>query len=185
MPLISEINELPWSLKVKPNLFEARISPLIAAGGVITISDYLSTWVQQEAKRIHRDIKWIRIPILVDINQFTPIRSEHDPVVKQVVFSGSPNYYSTIEFIFKAMGLVWQKHTDCKLIITGYKTGDPATIRLRNEIIKQDIAGKVCLVGYLSRAELLQTYANYDALLIPLLNDLGHTQDSQLKLVSI
>jgi glycosyltransferase involved in cell wall biosynthesis len=171
IPLVLEINERPWSLKENPNFFEKHISPLFAASGVISISEFIYEWVGAEAHRISRDISNIKIPVVVDVNENNENLRLENNCSSSVVFAGSPVYDQTITFIIKAMGFVWQTHPECKLVITGCKKTDQLHNKILNLVSIGNHTGNISFLGYLARPELLNLYTSANALLIPLFND--------------
>jgi glycosyltransferase involved in cell wall biosynthesis len=167
--VVIELNERPWTLQEKKNLLEKRFSPLSGVRGVIVISSFLCEWTKQEAARIGETISFVKIPILVDVNEQKPdIFPSGTP---SVLFAGSPYYDQTIQFIFDAMSIVWEKHSSCNLIITGCRSDDPGGVWVSKEIKNRKLESKVWLAGYLPRQELLEKYSTSWGLLIPLFDD--------------
>jgi glycosyltransferase involved in cell wall biosynthesis len=169
--VIMELNERPWSLRRDRRLVERRASPLLGMDGAVSISRYLTRWVDQEAARLGRRLPVIEVPILLDTDEESGLVElpSGDPVV---VFAGAPVYDRTVDFILDAMEHVWGRFPDCSLVITGSRLDDPATHALRARLRDRAAGGdRVRLAGYLPRRELLCLYAASAALLIPLFDD--------------
>jgi len=170
VPVVGELNERPWSLS-HPRALGRFWSPLTGMSGVVSISGMLSAWARAEARRRHRDVEVIEVPILVDVEE-QPVREYpvDDPPV--VMFAGSPEYDETIKFILESMKQVWQKVPECRLVVTGANRGDPAARWL---FLDEHRDPRVHVVGYVSRTELLELYGDARALLIPLFDDVRST----------
>jgi hypothetical protein len=54
IPIVLEVNELPWTQASTPGAVERILSPLHGVSGAIAISEYLEAWVNSEAKRLRR-----------------------------------------------------------------------------------------------------------------------------------
>ncbi len=170
IPAVIEVNERPWSIQDHPSFLERRISPVKGLAGAISISDYLNEWMQMEAKRIgKKDFAAIHIPILVDTAEQT--LREYPAGKPVVLFAGSTDYDTTIRFIIDSMMVVWRNCPECRLMITGTRSGDPTGEQLIQDIRKRSLLGLVEFTGYLTRPELLDRYASSWALLIPLFED--------------
>ena len=135
VPVVGELNERPWSLS-HPRALGRFWSPLTGMSGVVSISGMLSAWARAEARRRHRDVEVIEVPILVDVEE-QPVREYpvDDPPV--VMFAGSPEYDETIKFILESMKQVWQKVPECRLVVTGANRHDVTQIEnvLRSVVI--------------------------------------------------
>lgn len=169
LPLVIDMSERPWSLAQERKKGLALFSPLWGIQGVVVISDFLQKWAEQENKWMKKNIKILKIPILVDINEQTtgyfPLDSNN------VLFAGSCNYDKTIQFIFDAMEIVWESHPECILVITGCRSSDQAGEIITKMIRSRKIEDRVHVAGYLSREDLFQRYSQAGALLIPLFDD--------------
>lgn len=173
VPVIIELNERPWPLRADQTCVERLVSPLRGVAGVVSISSCLTQWAERERRSFKRPVRVLEVPILVDMQEQPP-RSLPPTQPPLVVFAGSPVYDETVEFIVRAMGRVWQTCPDCTLVITGMQPGEPASEALSARLREQGTAAddRVQLLGYLSRAELLDLYRRAAALLIPLFDDI-------------
>ena len=162
-PVIIDLREAPWALKSKRTPVEKMVSPLWGADGVICISHFLKNWVEEENQRTGRNVRLIEVPILVDANEIKPATAP--PAGKIVLFAGSPLYDETLRFLVAAMELVWQRHADCHLVITGGST--EATLGLA----AKGRSGKVRHAGFVERSALLGEYAAASVLAVPLFDD--------------
>lgn len=167
VPVVREVDESTWSQRDETTALERLWSPLCGMAGVLAISAELDRWARAEARG--RPLRVVEVPILVDVDERAPSAyPDGDPVV---VFAGAPGYNETIRFIFAAMDEVWRSRPDCRLAVTGADPHDPASDWLRAEVRDAGLGGRVDLVGYLDRDELLALYARAHALLIPLFDN--------------
>lgn len=167
VPVVAELNELPWSFSEGLAIWGRRLSPLRGVTGVVSISAFLTDWALAEAPRGR--VRVIEVPIVVDVNEQSPAQyPEGDPIV---VFAGSPAYDETIRFIYAAMKRVWMDVPQCRLVVTGTSPSDTSATWLFKESggLASDV--RVTLTGYLARSDLLQLYGRAHALLIPLFDD--------------
>jgi glycosyltransferase involved in cell wall biosynthesis len=170
IPIVLELNERPPSLTNNPSILSRLCSPLWGSSGVIAISEFLLRWSHNAAKLEKRDIKFIKIPILID----PIIDDRYEPLTSSpsILFASSPAYGQTIKFIFDAMDIVWKKVPDCKLVLTGWCQDDKRASGIYSDLKKRSINERIKLLGYLPRAELLRQYQRSWALLIPLFQDI-------------
>ena len=171
VPLVIELCERPWMLE-RRSLSDRYFHPLISVDGVIVISSYLKAWMMSETSKRGKKIKFLELPILVDVEEQHVSALTSDKSSVYVLFAGSSNYSKTVEFILDSMAIVWKKYPECKLMLTGYRTGTEATNCLHDQLEQQKISAKVSVVEYLPRAYLLNLYKDATALLIPLFDDI-------------
>ena len=169
LPYFIEFCERPWTMTQDGNQLENSLSPVWGAQGVVVISAFLNHWAEQEMARIKRDIAILEVPILVDMNETQLTNYPHGSL--NVLFAGSPAYDQTIQFILDAMKMVWVSYPQCKLVITGCHPGDLANKEITQISQDQNFGSRIELAGYLPRRKLLLKYANANALLIPLFDD--------------
>jgi glycosyltransferase involved in cell wall biosynthesis len=162
-PVIIDLREAPWALKSKRTPVEKMVSPLWGADGVICISHFLKDWAEEENQRTGRNVRLIEVPILVDVNEIKPAAAP--PTGKTVLFAGSPVYDETLRFLVAAMELVWERHADCHLVITGGPTEATLGLAARGK------GGKVRHAGFVERSVLLREYAAATVLAVPLFDD--------------
>lgn len=172
VPVVREVNESPWSQKPDAGVLERLWSPLAWTAGALTISRELHEWAVHAYRR-RPDARVIDVPILVDVDERAPVAYPVESLATTplLVFAASPAYRSTVEFIFAAMHEVWRGRPECRLVVTGAASGDPRADWLRSEVQQSGLRGRVDLVGYLDRSDLLDLYARAHALLIPLFDD--------------
>ncbi len=172
IPLLLELNEMPWSLKSKPTYWEKKISPIAGATGAIVISDFLHHWVLAESGRRSRKISMLYIPTMINPGEEEKSETQVSQNISRVLFAGSPIYSETIRFIIKSMGFVINKYPNCQLMITGCRETDPHGAWMQSEKIGTALQDNIIFAGYVSRNELLTLYKSSNALLIPLFDDL-------------
>ena len=180
VPVVLELNELPWSQRPAQTLLQRTRHPLAGMRGVIAISSYLASWARREAQGRHQQLEIARLPILVDTNEIeaaseagaAPAGRSEPPAV---LFAGdaSSQNLDILRLIGAAMAQVWRSLPECRLICVG---ADPADAALR-AVLPQGWDGgvdtRVELLGFVSRADLLALYARATALLLPLPDDLA------------
>lgn len=171
IPLITDISEPPWVINRSPNCFDNLLSPLASVKGVILISSALKEWVISESRQRQRNILTLHLPSLVDLREHHPPITMSEKKSLTVMFSGSPRYQATIEFIFASMEYVWKFYPECKLILTGFQPELAQLPWLNRLISKPFTQERVELRGFLPRSELLKLYCKVSVLLIPLFDD--------------
>jgi len=170
IPVIMDLCERPWSLGNKTNSIGQIISPISGIKGVVAISKFLSKWTLSESQRINHPVKLLKVPILIDINDFGAFSLYSDSRPK-VLFAASSGYDNSFSFVLDAMSHVWKQIPECQLIITGIEPSRESSRQLLREIQGRSCNQNVILKGYISREELLQEYATSNALLAPLFDD--------------
>ena len=170
VPVVVEFNELPGDATWLPSLISHRFSHLDGMSGAVAISRWLAEWVSAEAKRIHRSVAQIEIPIVVDTAEQRP--EPYPDGTPTLVYSASTEYGRAVTFLLKAMPIVWRRHGDCRLVVTGMRP-DVVTDLVTREGLRDTLAdGRVVSVGYVDRPRLLELHREASALLIPLFDDL-------------
>jgi len=169
VPVVIELNERPRAASSLPRAIDKHLSPFDGISGAVAISAWLASWASTEAERIARSVGVTEIPIVVDVGEQAPAEyGQEDPLL---VYAASPGYETALAFVLAAMRHVWQRHPECRLVVTGL---DPeaagaggAPMGPRSSTPDE----RVQLVGYVNRDQLLEFYAQARALLIPLFND--------------
>jgi glycosyltransferase involved in cell wall biosynthesis len=169
VPVIVELNERPWAESPLPTAIGKHVSLLDGISGAVAISAWLVSWASSEAKRIGRSVGVVEIPIVVDVREQAPAEyGQEDP---RLVYAASPGYKTALAFVLAAMCHVWQRHPECRLVVTGLDPkaaaagGGPMGPR------SSTLDERVVPVGYVARDKLLELYAQSRALLIPLFAD--------------
>lgn len=163
IPVVLDLCEAPWSLNHQQSLVEKLVSPLWGVDGAICISRFLEDWVQQENIRVSRHVRNLYVPILTDTNEI--VSAHLPPLGMTVLFAGSPDYNETFIFLLAAMEIVWEKYTDCKLVITGGATESTLGLAVQGK------GEKIRYAGFVERSELLREYSDAVVLAIPLFDD--------------
>jgi glycosyltransferase involved in cell wall biosynthesis len=173
VPVVLELNELPWTLWPRRSLLQRARHPLSGVRGVVAISGFLAGWARREAHRRGQVVEIAQVPILVDAEEQRgqPIATRAE--APTVLFAGdaSAQNRDIVRLISTAMRLVWQTEPRCRLICVG---ADPADENLK-ALLPRGADGaldeRVDMPGFVSRAELLALYASASALLLPLPDD--------------
>ncbi len=172
VPIVAVLVEWPF---ISKNNLDLKLRDLLvrrllrAADGVITISKFLTNWCLQETSAQKRPIQVLEMPVLIDIKEFK--LKSHVSNSTMVLFAGSPEYKDTICFVLDSMKYVWREKPDVKLIITGFSLLDARGKWLGKEVDTRSLLGRIEVLGYLPRDELLALYQKSSALLIPLFDD--------------
>jgi glycosyltransferase involved in cell wall biosynthesis len=167
IPIVLEVNELPWSQRSGRWHLERILSPLHGVTGAIAISEYLETWVDSEARRLGREVPVLRLPILVDTDEVSvtsPVALRANPFVLFACPAGRTRLF---RLVAEAMRQVWDEGLSCDLVIVGPSFHDQQN-RWLAEIEGQSIHGSITWLGRLSRPELLGLYRKARGLLVPL-----------------
>jgi len=139
------------------------------ADGVVAISQFIEERVQEQARRIGRDLPILRVPILVDADESfreVPLSFVSRPFV---LFSGSGAYRKTLAFVLAAFQIVSQRHLNLSLVFTGLS--EMACRDLQHDAASLGLKGKVSTPGFIPRDALLTAYRKAEASLIPLFGD--------------
>jgi glycosyltransferase involved in cell wall biosynthesis len=169
IPVVIEMNEPPWPLW-EGRRGQGRGSPLLHVRGVVAISRFLRDWALAEAQRRGLDPEVIEVPILVDVGEQDP--GEYPRGEPVLVYAASPGYNQALDFLSKAMTVVWRRHPGCRLVVTGVNPGDPASRPFMERVAAGDFGPNVEVPGHLSRERLLAEYGRAHAVLIPLFDDM-------------
>lgn len=170
VPVVEELNECPWPVRDGATAWDRLWPRLHGTRGIVSISAFITAWARREGRRVRRDYRVIEVPILVDFHE-QPEPAPYPAGPPLVVFAGSPVYDQTIRFVVAAMEEVWREYPDCRLVVTGAQAQDPQSQWLLAESATWTPTGRVDIVGYLDRSELLRLYGRAHALLIPLFDD--------------
>jgi len=165
IPVVLEMNEAPWPLRNPTNPLWTRLSPLFGVSGVVAISTYLQDWVHEVSSMRGNPLPTIRVPILVV--EDAPIREMALADPPQVLLAVGAGYESSVEYVMDAMTHVWQRHPECRLVITG-GSGQVGTTSPPGDADRRD---NIRFAGVLSWDALVSEYAQSAALLAPLFED--------------
>src|SRR5665647_292221 len=169
VPVMVELNERPWAASPLPGVVAKHASLLDGASGAVAISAWLLSWASMEAKRVGRSVGVVEIPIVVDVGEQVSAAYGQEDLL--LVYAASPGNNTALAFILAAMRHVWQRHPECKLLVTGLYPEAAATgggpLGPRSSILDE----RVVPVSYVGRDRLLELYAQSRALLIPLFAD--------------
>ena len=169
VPVVIELNELPWQLEHQRVRGIRRRSHLSDVNGVVAISNRLAAWARREACRLGSDAKVLEIPVVVDVyEQEAGDYPAGDPVL---LLAAASQYSETIHFVLEAMNTVWEAFPSTRLMITGVHPSAPSANWFRDMVAREELDDRVDVVGYVPRQRLLSLYAEAHALLIPLFDD--------------
>jgi glycosyltransferase involved in cell wall biosynthesis len=170
VPIVVQLNEVPGAIKWLPRGMAKSFSHLSNVAGVITISSWLTDWVDSEARQLGRMVQVLEVPIVVDVREREVSPYPHGS--RTLLYAASTEYGRDARFVLRVMSIVWSRHPDCRLVVTGM---DPERVKLLAELEGVATAlddGHIVPKGYLPRERLLAEYAQAAALLAPLHDDL-------------
>lgn len=167
-PVMTDLVELPWSLKSHPSVPERVTSPLRPFRGLTVISGSLGEWVVDERRRLRREIRAVHLPALVDCGEFAA--DEKRPREPQALFAVAPEYHDAMRFVRQVMARVWLTHPTCRLVVTGFDPVDPRAASIV-DFCKSSGDPRIVLAGYLRRDQLIAEYARSSVCLAPLFLD--------------
>jgi len=168
IPVVLELCEVPWTLRVDRRPWERVFSPLALTSGAITISSFLTSWANAEYASQQRDATATEIPILVDVDEVRPTRQPHSQ--QAVLYAASSGYDESVAFVLEAMRHVWSSAPHCQLLVTGIEPEELGRHLSRQGFTSGETA-LVVGVGRVSREALLRLYADASACLAPLFDD--------------
>ncbi len=173
LPVVLELNELPWSLLPQRTPADRLASPLAGFDGVLAISTVLERWAVEDARRSGRRLAVATVPILVDTREEPVEKSGDKPAARApyVLLAASMAYKPAVRFALMAMQQVWQEVADCELVLPGAESGDPAADWLLDERRAARLDARVRLMPFLTREDLLAQYRGAVALLCPLFDE--------------
>lgn len=166
IPVALELNEIPWTQTPDRRLVERAVSPLHGVQGVIAISGYLEAWVDSEAERLKRDVKVLRLPILVDADEMGAA-SETTREGPFIVFACPAGRSRLFSLVAEAMQQVWEAGLKCDLVIVGPSRSHEENKWLTG-IEGSSSYGSITWLGRVPRSDLLRLYREARALLLPL-----------------
>jgi glycosyltransferase involved in cell wall biosynthesis len=126
--------------------------------GVFPISEILTS----VALKSNPQVRSLKLPPLVDINDFKPIKS---PKANYLLYCGAATYTYAIQLILDAMAQVSDQQLQLVLVLYGYRASLDQVERL---IARSACQNPVRILSKLEYAELISYYQNALALLIPL-----------------
>lgn len=167
IPWVTELNELPWTLKSHPNVIERRTSPLSGALGAVCISAFLERWAYDWSRSSRRTLEVRRVPIVVDVDELSDV-GYRPAESAQVLMAASAGFFSDLQLVLESMETVWQTEPTCRLVITGWIEGDHLAHQAFSQVCNVSRPQNVALTGYMPRSQLLAAYGTSAALLAPL-----------------
>jgi len=167
VPIVEEVNELPWTLRGDVNGVDRRFSPLGGMSGALCISRLLLDWARRERGP---GFPALEVPILVDVREQRPgpYPTAGPP---RLMLAASMGYRTAVEYVFAAMEHVWRRVPDCRLAMT---VADPVEPLARELLARRDAGGldpRIELHEAVPRRVLLDLYGASRALLAPLFED--------------
>lgn len=167
VPVVEEVNELPWTLRRDVNAVDRRFSPLGGMSGALCISRPLLDWALEERGP---DFPVLEVPILVDVREQRPgaYPAEGPP---RLMLAASMGYRTAVRYVFEAMEHVWRRIPECRLAMT---VADPVEPLARELLARRDVGeldARIELHEAVPRGTLLQLYRSSRALLAPLFAD--------------
>ena len=145
------------SQRLNDKLFD-RYAPVLSHA-VFPISEFLVRHV----KKISPKIKYLKIPILTDIEKYKDIGKVHHE--SYLLFCGHAGYKEIIEFIVDSFGIVQKNSFFLYLIVNG---NDDEVMAIKKYINRNIKKNKIRIFSKLSENQLYAYYKSASALLIPL-----------------
>jgi len=168
IPVILDVCERPWILRPERGLLESVVSPLSGVSGVVAISACLESWATHEASRLHQRTDVVRVPILVDVDEWVGL-SDRSPT-PTVLLSATSEHADSVHFLAEAMCTVWSEQPDCELVITGV---EPLVVSAGGDRIQRlpTHDPRIRLTGFVPRRQLLDEYGKAWVFAVPLSDD--------------
>lgn len=178
IPVVQEVNEwwpgtgAPIDTRFTNWLYEGPMFSL--ATGAIVISSLIEERARAGAQRLKRKLIVLRTPILVDVDKFHPenqVRESRNGEARQFVWCGGVDgYVKDIEFMIRALALVFKKGMNCQLVIVG-GASEGARRRIMQRAETNGVAGAVVIQGFVEEDRLDEIYQPAAGLLLPLFDD--------------
>jgi glycosyltransferase involved in cell wall biosynthesis len=170
VPAVTELNEVPGTYGWAPARVAPVLSQLFGVDGALVISAWLEQWAAAEAARLHRRVRLLEVPIVVDTDEVTPGERVTSPPT--FVYAASTEYLHDLSFVLRSLHGAWERFPEAGLLVTGMSRQRAEDV-IREQGFDADVgSGRVTVCGYLSRPALLEVYREATALLIPLHDDL-------------
>lgn len=137
--------------------------------GAFPISRYIEQRLLEKAVLCGKKLDMLTVPILVDTCETMQAQMPPPFTGPYILFSGSPGYLKTIEFLLDMFIPLASCDIRLHLVMTGM---DPVKHGwLKRAVEKRGLAGRVLFPGFIPRQDLLAAYRHASALLIPLFSD--------------
>ena len=133
------------------------------------ISRYIEHRLLEKAVLCGKKLDMLTVPILVDTCETMQVQTPPPVAGSYILFSGSPEYLKTIEFLLDVFVPLASWDTNLHLVMTGMDPVKHGWLNLAVE--KRGLAGRVVFPGFIPRQDLLAAYSHASALLIPLFSD--------------
>ena len=143
-------------------LFSRTVYRLV--DGVVVISTCLERYF---VARVRRDARVIRIPILVDLDEFEAEPADRAPGQGILCYVGNLDHHGEIDGLLDAFGEVAPHFPLWRLRVIG-GSGDPRALeRFRSRVARMGLAERVEFTGAVERAELPGLLRQADAFALP------------------
>jgi glycosyltransferase involved in cell wall biosynthesis len=139
-PFVNE--EMPWWRKIYAAIYTRSIYKMF--DGIIAISTFLEDYF---SKRIRKGARVLRIPILVDTEQFKPEESPQPKGRHLIAFSGSLGHPGEVSSLMQAFSVVAGKYPEWDLQIIGDEPGTDMLMRLRKLAEDQSLSARIEFTG--------------------------------------
>ncbi len=149
--------ESAWTDAVEANLEGLALR---SAHGISSPSREVAEYIRSACRLGSRQIESIPYPI--DTSLFVPGTARANPPV--VLFVGRVETRKGADFLLQAMPRVWERHSDCQLVLAGRVSDE-----LQDQVERAD--ARVCFLGPLAREELIPWYQRASIFVAPSLWD--------------
>jgi glycosyltransferase involved in cell wall biosynthesis len=153
---IQEKSEFPlvyakktWWLKPYSAVYTRTIYKMF--DGIIAISTYLEEYF---TKRIRKNARVLRIPILVDTELIKPVDEPQTNDRKRIVYAGALGHPGEISSLIQAFSTVASKYPEWDLQIIGDAPGTDMLARMRKYAADLSLSERVEFTGMVSRDEI-------------------------------
>jgi len=175
-PLVLEMCEWPDALKTREsivrynNMYFSRYA-MCLVGGIIAISVYIENKIKLNSGKCKSVPLLLRVPILVNVQEFDGMEWEPDNAEPYVLFSGNFMHMGTIEMVIRSYAVIHKSHPQIKLRLVGSRNSGIEHEQVTSLISELGLKDSIVLHGFVARSELLNLLKKASVLLIPLFND--------------
>ena len=154
--------------KVKAEKFCREVFRYVDA--VIPISSFIEDRVHEYGIREGRIIPWLRIPVLVDVDEFQNSESKSPETL--LMYCGSLGYRNILKTVLDTCVLLKERHLSFRMTILGGQSSPDEFKWVKGYASEAGVLGRVDILEYVSDIELRKIYEEATAFLAPIPNDM-------------